>query len=541
MASYKTVSGLLLLSPADREAVYGKLDPDEMRALGRAVEEHIDNPWLRFADDPVGFVETGLSERLWTKQRQILESVSVNKRTAVPSCHAAGKSFLAARAIGWWVSVHPVGTAMAITTATTFRQVRAILWAHVRRLQARHQLAGHTTQIEWRIGDELVAYGFSSRDTDETSVQGIHAPHLLVVVDEAGGISNTLGHSLESIMTGGHTRILAIGNPPTDTEDSWFERACSSDLWTTIPIDAFNTPNFTGEEAGVCATCPPEVAVHDLATHLVDQQWVDEVTAEFGVGSAFVEARVHARFPRSAPNKVLPLGWVEAALENDAPTEGNHIRLGVDIASDGGDEFVIARFDGWVGTIRYKSSGKANQNSVDVAGVILQHIQEAERDSLERRIAGPVHVKIDAIGLGWGVVSALQKWGDEQMHSSRIIGVNVAERASDAVKFKNQRAEMWWNARTLFQPQKREGGVPYQEVKIDVDRRTVAQLCAPMYKSDSSGRIQIESKIDMKRRGASSPDRAEAILLALYEPPNANFGETVPPFVLEQENPFGWS
>jgi hypothetical protein len=71
---------------------------------------------------------------------------------------------------------------------------------------------------------------------------------------------------------------------------------------------------------------------------------------------------------------------------------------------------------------------------------------------------------------------------------------------------------MWWNARQLLQPI--DGR---QEVKLKLDRATLAQLSGPTYKSDSAGRIQIESKVEMKRRGMSSPDRAEAVLLALYD------------------------
>ncbi len=224
-------------------------------------------------------------------------------------------------------------------------------------------------------------------------------------------------------------------------------------------------------------------------------------------------------------------------MENTNPIQSNEIRLGVDVAADGGDEFVIARADGFDVTMRHNSSGASNQNAVDVAGVVLEHIRQAEADAKERRIREPVKVKIDSIGVGWGVVSILQRWKDEQMHSSTIVAVNVAERARDAGKFSNQRSEMWWNARNLLMPQVRsEGAEPTQDVKLTLDRRSVAQLSAPLYKSDSSGRIKIESKIDMKRRGQNSPDRAEAVLLALYDPPGAGAIPLVSPLGLDQTN-----
>jgi hypothetical protein len=171
---------------------------------------------------------------------------------------------------------------------------------------------------------------------------------------------------------------------------------------------------------------------------------------------------------------------------------------------------------------------------VDVAQIILQHIQEAEADAVDMR-RNPPKVKIDTIGVGWGVVSTLQKWHDEQRFKSIIIPVNVAERAGEADKFKNQRAEMWWNGRMMVTPDS-QGRIP---MRIEAERRVLTQLSTPSYHSDSSGRIIIESKQSMKKRGMNSPDRAEAILLAMYEPP---FGEPTPivsPIGLDQINP--WS
>ena len=173
---------------------------------------------------------------------------------------------------------------------------------------------------------------------------------------------------------------------------------------------------------------------------------------------------------------------------------------------------MIALADGYRVKIVHRSSGKSNSNTVDVAGVVMEEVEKAVVIHKERNVSEKVRVKIDTIGVGWGVVSLLERWVKERGTRAEIIGVNVAERPKDQTRFKNQRAEMWWNARQLIQP--KEGK---QDVRLDVDRQVLAQLASPTYKSDSSGRIQIEAKADMKRRGVSSPDRAEAILLALYE------------------------
>ena len=521
----RLVDRLLAASPQERMQIYASLEAEERAALGVILDAEIHNPWSRWEGDPIGFIEEGLGETLWSKQKEIARSLVENQRTAVPASHAPGKSHLSARLVTWWVASHPAGTALAITIAPTHRQVRNIMWPHIRKCANQARLPGEVLTQTWKMNGDIVAYGFSPSPYDESALQGIHAPNLLIVVDEAGGIGEVVGQAMEALMTGGNTRLLLLGNPPTDKEDSWFERSCNSPLYNVIPISAYDTPNFTGEPVGQCKSCPAHIEPHPISKHLVDQRWVNDVISEFGDDSPFVEARVHARFPRAVANKVIPFSWCEAASQNELQADSNLIRLGVDIAADGGDEFVIAKADGFTVTMQHRSSGHANQNAVDVARVIADHIEKAIEVHHERKLVQPVMVKIDTIGLGWGVVSLLQKWGEERRWQAKIVPVNVAERANDQSKFRNQRAEMWWNGRALLQPDP----AGRQEIRLEVDRPTMAQLAGPTFKSDSSGRIQIETKAEMKRRGVTSPDRAEAVLLALYEPDK---GREIPEFSL---------
>lgn len=521
MADTQVLRRLAAQPAGVRARILASLTPPERAKLDQLLATRPGTGWTSWARDPVGFVQDGLGETVWSKQREILESVRDNKRTAVPACHAPGKSFIAARAVAWFGAVHAPGTAQIVTTATSFRQVRTILWPHIRRVVSRHNLPGAKnglSTVEWKAAGDIVAFGFSAADNDETAVQGIHAPNLLIVVDEAGGIAQILGQAFEALMTGSNTRLLLLGNPATDAEDTWFERCCNSPRYNVIRIPASATPNFTGEDAGRCQACPQSVPSHPVAEHLVDRAWVDDVTGEFGEGSPFVEARVHARFPENVTTRVIPLGWAEAATENDRPDEGEQIRYGVDIAADGGDEFVIARADGWAVRVVHRSSGKQNANAVDVAATIMRVCQAGAVEAAERGLPAP-RVKVDAIGLGWGVVSTLERWGEERKHGFDVVPVHVGQRSREPDRFANQRAELWWLGRELVQHLPGPDGTLRQRVRLDVDRPTLAQLAGPMYKSDSAGRIVIEKKADMKKRGVLSPDRAEAVLLAFFEPP----------------------
>ncbi len=183
--------------------------------------------------------------------------------------------------------------------------------------------------------------------------------------------------------------------------------------------------------------------------------------------------------------------------------------------------------------MRHTSRGDTNASGPWVAAKIKEHIEEAEALHREYGIQEPVRVKIDVIGVGWGVVGILQQWAGEGMFQAKIIPVNVAENAGDPKKFHRQRDEMWWNMRTMIEPNRSGGGL----LQLDVGNRELSQLNQPTYTADSAGAYLIESKKKMKERGVHSPDRAEALLLALYEPPGAEVGgDLTGAFAAPQEN-----
>lgn len=545
-AARKLYDDLASVDPVVRRMFYRDLTQRDVDAVLRVAQAEGGTPYALWIDDPVGFVEDVLGETTWSKQRQVLASIPLHKRVAVPSAFGTGKTHISARAALWRSLVHPPGTSLTVTTATRFRQVARQLWPHIRVAVAKANLPLVADQTQLKAVDKngvevVVAYGFSAPPHDEAAVQGIHAPRLFIVVDEAGGISRVIGSAMRGLMTGDDTRLLAIGNPPTDDEGSWFEQLCLDDDVEVIPISAYDAPQQSGERTRRCRACPPEVPKHPLGVHLVDRDWINGTIADYGEDAPFVQAKVHAKFPKGGPSRTIPSDWIDLCVESPEPggeeyarlcdlvpgeraphmvKAGAWVRLGVDVAADGGDEMVIARSIGDLVTIEHSSSGGSNTNSVDVAGKVLEHIKRAE---LVRQALGThakVRVKIDGIGVGWGVASTLQAWADEGVHEAEIVVVIVSEdtyRDDEASTLRpyRKRDELWLTGRALLQPRQDSG---HGLLRLRVDRRTSAQLAAPTYGTNSGGRTVIESKKHMKGRGVASPDRAEALLMALYEP-----------------------
>ena len=131
----------------------------------------------------------------------------------------------------------------------------------------------------------------------------------------------------------------------------------------------------------------------------------------------------------------------------------------------------------------------------------------------------PDFVCVDVGGLGAGVVDRLRELGYGQI----IKAINAGEKALDADRFYNKRAEMWGIMSDWLQE---------EPVSIpDVDSLH-SDLCAPFYSYDSLQRLKIEKKEDMKSRGVRSPDEGDALALTFAFPAvknNANIGNIFNP------------
>jgi hypothetical protein len=128
-------------------------------------------------------------------------------------------------------------------------------------------------------------------------------------------------------------------------------------------------------------------------------------------------------------------------------------------------------------------------------------MQTAGRITRKIKDEGIEYFNVDDIGVGGGVVDRCTEQ-DLPVH-----GINVGEAADDKEKFANRRAEIWWGLRERFRN---------QEISIPDDEVLIAQLSTIKYKYSSSGKIVVESKDDIKKRGLKSPDRADALGLAFY-------------------------
>lgn len=110
---------------------------------------------------------------------------------------------------------------------------------------------------------------------------------------------------------------------------------------------------------------------------------------------------------------------------------------------------------------------------------------------------------VDKLGLGAGVYDRLMEL------QVPVIGVGAGSRATNAERYENKRAEMWWLMAEWF---------ANGPVRMPNESALIADLSTFQPETSSNGRRQLESKQKLKRRGIRSPDGADALALTFAEP-----------------------
>ncbi|MFB7858794.1 LAGLIDADG family homing endonuclease [Rhodococcus qingshengii] len=387
-------------------------------------------------------------------------------------------------------------------TAPTYSQVNKILWEEIRShhrkaLKTNNPLPGRVTQgDEWKSDDGTVmAFGRKPPDGDRHAFHGIHRRYVLVVVDEACGVPEEIWTGAEAITTSDACRILAIGNPDdrqTEFGKAFLDPTTAQD-WNRISVPASITPNFTGEPV-------PRI----LNEVLVSKSWCEERLRNWGKDDPRYISKVLAKFPEQSKSSLFPPALIASATDDVAPQPfGGVLRLGVDVARFGTDANVVVSYHGNTARIEQTWSG------TDTVSSAYQVLDIAKRIKEEKHCSW-VEIRVDAVGLGAGVVDTLNAravlekdpwFSVYEMHGSASPPVDVGGSVHG-----------YGNARAYWFDQLRQS-MRNRRVQIENDQRIVDDLGIVFYKF-SNGKLFIISKEEMRKLHGRSPDFADALAYA---------------------------
>lgn len=207
--------------------------------------------------------------------------------------------------------------------------------------------------------------------------------------------------------------------------------------------------------------------------------------------------------------QVIPTEWVRLANERwrNAPQKRRRmVALAADVAGTGGDDNCVARLheDAWF------------DEPVNFKGLDL--VEAGEDALLPSRIADRMlslrkdgaDMSVDGTG-GWGSGVRARLTEDHKMSCASVVfsSGSIAKTADKSLGFYNLRAEMYWKFREALDPDNGD------DVALPPDKRLTAELTIPRYKIKGTN-ILIEAKDDIKKRVGSSPDRADAYVIAWH-------------------------
>jgi len=425
-----------------------------------------------YARQPVQFVQEVLGVEPDPWQQTLLNWYGAGeRRISVRSGHGVGKSTAVA-----WILLHHVLTRLpqkSVVTAPTSSQLYDALFAELKtwilRLPKPLQLLLEVKQdrvVLKAAPDESFISARTSRAEQPEALQGVHSEHVLLIADEASGIPEKVFEAAAGSMSGESACTILLGNPVRGSGFFFDTHHRLSNTWKTLRVSCEDSPR-------------------------VSKAFIADMAARYGEDSNAFRVRVLGEFPLTDDDTIISLELVEAAIHRDVETNPYAgILWGVDVARFGSDANALAKRQ--ANRLMEPIRKWKGRDLMETTGMI-----KAEWDACDLR-ERPVEILVDSIGLGAGVVDRLRELGLPAR------GINVSESPAMGETYANLRAELWFKAKQWLAS---------RDCTMPEDDDLRAALVTPKYKFTSSGKLQVESKEEMRKRGLPSPDEADAFCL----------------------------
>jgi hypothetical protein len=439
-----------------------------------------------YRNDPVVFAREILRFEPDSWQNDVLFDLAKYDKVTVRSGQGVGKTGVEAAALLWFLCCF--NYARVVATAPTRQQLHDVLWAEVSKWQSRSPLLRHIlrwskTRVCMRSREERW-FAVARTANKPENMQGFHEDNMLFIVDEASGVANSIMEAIQGTLSGGNNKLLMCGNP-TKTSGTFF--------------DSFHSDR----ERYRCH----KVSSRDSSR--TNKENIDFLVAKFGAESNVVRVRVDGEFPLAEDDVFISMEMLENSVRNGVSADTEPIieglSFGVDVARYGDDKTVIAVKEGSRVSVPVIKHG---QDLMRTVGDIVRLYREALKKQPSYR--GKVTINIDDTGLGGGVTDRLKEvMREEKLGQMDINPINFGSAVDD----KNA-AENYANIGTWLWAKLRDDLA--DTLSLPDDTELLTQLSSRKYTLNSRGKIILESKDTMKKRGIPSPDKADAVALACF-------------------------
>jgi hypothetical protein len=453
------------------------------------------------------------------QQIEIVEAVAPpGSKVTVRSGHGIGKTSAVAGIIYWVLECHD--NPRIPITAPSSSQLRDVLWPELAKWRAKsdeisfargwpHDLwLGDIFKLTQdklyaaRAPSEVFAVARTAKPESPDALQGFHASNLrisndgytviedsdggelLFIVEEASGVADSVFEVAEGALSSPRSRLLMVGNPTVSVGYFAKSHKSSRALYTALHFKSMDSP-------------------------LADPNYRTNLARKFGENSNVVRVRADGDFPLQDDDVLISIELTEPSLKRPRYKEDDHLPriLGVDVARYGDDRttFVLRQ-----GRNVLNIAVHSKESTMITAGRCLLYAKEWRVD----------FINIDEGGMGVGVVDRVEEViNEKEIKNLYVQGVNAASKRTedhttfdgiDALPFR-LRDELWQNCQIWY----RDEAPSLIEAPADYAEDLVGELSTVKYKIDSSARLVVESKDEMKRppRSLRSPDLADGLNL----------------------------
>ncbi len=420
-----------------------------------------------YRNDPVGFVRNVLGGEPTKEQQQLLNAVAKgSRRISVRAGHGVGKSTGCSWLLIWHACTrYPQ---KAICTAPTAGQLFDALFAELKTWMnklppvLRESFEVQSEKIVFRGAPEasFISARTSSAERPE-ALAGVHSEHVLLIVDEASAVPEAVFEAAAGSMSGHSAATILIGNPTRNSGLFYRTHHELASDWVRLHWSCVGSP-------------------------LVAADFIDQIKSTYGETSNAFRIRVLGEFALADDDTLIAADLVDSAMARDVVATPNEPMVyGVDVARFGSDRTALCKRTGNV-VISLKSA-----SGLDLMQTVGWVVNEAKADR-------PAEICVDTIGLGSGVADRLREMG------YNVRDVNVAEASAMNPNANKLRDELWLSVRDWLAT---------RAVKLPKDDTLRHELVAPRFTFTSSGKIQVESKDNMRKRGMRSPDLGDSLCL----------------------------
>jgi hypothetical protein len=428
----------------------------------------------RYRNRPFAFIadNMGVIPQPW--QVEVLDDVCVKRvrRLSIRSGHGTGKTTAMA-----WAMIHTqvfnmeckvICTAPAAGTLFDGLMAEVKVWMGKMPefLSTLFEITTEHIRLKASPTGNFISARTSSSDKPE-ALAGIHAPRVLLVVDEASGVPEAVFKAAAGSMSTSNATTVLIGNPTRNSGYFFDTHHALKDFWKVVNVSCVGNPN-------------------------VDPDFIEGIARQYGKESNEFRIRVLGEFPLDDGQSYISRALVDEAMERTFELAPDTKEIwGLDVARMGNDRVALARRRGPVVSEVMSWGGKDLMGTVGVVKALWDATAVEDR---------PAEIMVDAIGMGAGVADRLSEMGLPS------VAVNVSESSGMLGQGNRLRDELWYRGKMALV----EHGLclPYSE-------NLASELSTPMAEYLSNGKLKVEGKREMKRRGYRSPDEADAVLLTL--------------------------